>query len=136
MAVEHDRSRTAGLRTVEARLHMHRRAEALRAVARSAGRGPAPAARFDAPPAAPAYGHSRIGRMLWGQSRWMRWFGISVVAATTIFVLVAGGLWLLLASGPISFDIATPWLAAAVAEKFGNQFGLDIRGHGLARGHE
>ena len=112
---------------------MHRRAEAMRAVARGAGRGPAPAARFEAPPAAPACGHGRIGRTLWGQSRWMRWFGISVVAATAIFVLAAGGLWLLLASGPISFDIATPWLAAAVAENFGNQFRIDIGGTVLER---
>src|ERR1700719_2899085 len=133
MAVEHDRSRTAGLRTVEARLHMHRRAEALRAVARGAGRGPAPAARFDAAPAASARWRSRVGRTLWGQSRWMRWFGVSVAAATAIFVLAAGGLWLLLASGPISFDIATPWLAAAVAENFGNQFRIDIGGTVLER---
>src|ERR1700730_807903 len=97
MAVEHDRSRTAGLRTVEARLHMHRRAEALRAVARSAGRGPAPAARLDAAAAAVARWRSRVGRTLWGQSRWMRWFGISVAAATAIFVLAAGGLWLAVA---------------------------------------
>src|SRR5260221_12738099 len=108
MAVEHDRSRTAGLRTVEARLHMHRRAEALRAVARSAGRGPAPAARVEAPPAAPACGHSRIGRTLWGQSRWMRWVGISVGAGTAIFVLAAGGLWGPLGRRPGRVGMAPP----------------------------
>ena len=63
----------------------------------------------------------------------MRWCGISVAAATAIFVLAAGGLWLLLASGPISFDIATPWLAAAMAENFGNQFRIDIGGTVLER---
>jgi hypothetical protein len=124
---------------------MHRRAEAMRAVARGAGRGPAPATRFDAAPA--AYSHSRVGKSLWWQiakrfarpvlrathSRRVRWFGIGVAAVTAIFMLVAGGLWLLLASGPISFDIATPWLAAAVAENFGNQFRIDIGGTVLER---
>src|SRR5262249_17168525 len=50
-----------------------------------------------------------------------------------VFVLVAGGLWLMLASGPISLDVATPWLAAAVAENFGKQFRIDIGGTVLER---
>src|SRR5262249_23476084 len=50
-----------------------------------------------------------------------------------VFVLVAGGLWLMLASGPISLDFATPWLASAVAENFGNQFHIDIGGTVLER---
>src|SRR5262249_18792087 len=50
-----------------------------------------------------------------------------------VFVLVAGGLWLMLASGPISLDVATPWLAAAVAENFGKQFHVDIGGTVLER---
>ena len=56
----------------------------------------------------------------------MRRVGIGLAAIAAVFMLVAGGLWLLLASGPISLDIATPWLAAAVAENFGNQFRIDI----------
>ncbi|HMA70572.1 MAG TPA: hypothetical protein VKP67_03640 [Xanthobacteraceae bacterium] len=126
---------------------MHRRAEAARAVARGAGRGPAAAARFDAASAAPAGWRSRIGRALWryvgrrlvgpvlqvAQSRWMRWCGIGVAALTAMFILVACGLWVLLASGPISFDIATPWLAAAVMENFGNRFHVDIGGTVLER---
>src|SRR5712671_1514943 len=158
MAVDHDRRpRTAGLRTVEARLPMHRGAEAMRAAPsqsspasggghmdlRSAacgggqggarGQGAAPAARPD------ASGWRRVGGRLAGpplramQSRWMRRIGIGMAAVAAIFVLVAGGLWLMLASGPISLDIATPWLAAAVAENFGNQFRIDIGGTVLER---
>jgi AsmA-like C-terminal region/Protein of unknown function len=63
----------------------------------------------------------------------MRRASMCMVALAAIFVLVAGGLWLLLASGPISLDIATPWLAAAVAENFGNQFRVDIGGTVLER---
>jgi len=63
----------------------------------------------------------------------MRWFSIGVGSAAAIFVLVAAGLWLMLASGPISLDVATPWLAAAVAENFGNRFRVDIGGTVLER---
>src|SRR5499427_8746594 len=145
MAVEHDRFRTTGLRAVEAGLHVHRRAEAMRA--RRGDRNPAPAARLETESAASTWWRSRVGRALWWQitkrfakpvlrvtqSRWMRRFGIGAAAAISIFVLVAGGLWLLLASGPISLDVATPWLAAAVAENFGNRFRVDIGGTVLER---
>src|SRR5215470_4584451 len=146
MAVEQDRSRTAGLRTVEGGLHVHRRAEA-RAVVRGVGRSSASATRLEADSTASAWQPNSTDNSLWSQitklfvgliswttrSRRMRWFSIGVAAVTAIFVLVAGGLWLLLASGPISFDIATPWLAAAVAENFGNQFRVDIGGTVLER---
>ena len=133
------------MRAVEAGLHMQRRAEAMRA--RRGDRNPAPAARLEAESAASAWWRSGVGRALWWQiakrfakpvlrvtqSRWMRRFGIGAAAAVAIFVLVAGGLWLLLASGPISLDVATPWLAAAVAENFGNRFRVDIGGTVLER---
>jgi Protein of unknown function len=97
------------------------------------GRGAAPAARPD------ASGGWRLGGRFAGallramQSRWVRRIGIGIVAVAAIFVLVAGGLWLMLASGPISLDVATPWLAAAVAENFGKQFHVDIGGTVLER---
>src|SRR5215472_15030859 len=148
MAVDHDRRRlTAGLRTVDARLPMHRSTEAMRAApslppatrgggtAGGSGRGLAPIARQDA-----------SGGWWWGirrrfagpplrakQSRWMRRLAGGLIAVAALFVLVVGGLWLLLAGGPISLDIATPWLAAAVAENFGSQFHVDIGGTVLER---
>jgi len=63
----------------------------------------------------------------------MRRLAVSLIAVAALFVLVVGGLWLLLAGGPISLDIATPWLAAAVAENFGSQFHVDIGGTVLER---
>jgi Protein of unknown function len=67
------------------------------------------------------------------QSRWVCRVGIGLAAVAAIFMLVVSGLWLLLASGPISLDIATPWLAAAMSENFGNQFRVDIGGTVLER---
>jgi hypothetical protein len=158
MAVDHDRRpTTAGLRTVEARLPLHRGTEAMRvatslptpgsgagktnipsapcAGAKGGGRG-----RGAAPGAwQGASGWWRIGARLARsplramQSRWVRRLGVGVVAVAAVFVLVAGGLWLMLASGPISLDVATPWLAAAVAENFGKQFHVDIGGTVLER---
>src|SRR5215467_4581983 len=158
MAVDHDRRpTTAGLRTVEGRLPLHRGTEAMRvapslptptsgagktnipsaacAGAKGGGRG-----RGAAPGAwQGASGWWRIGAGLARsplramQSRWVRRLGIGVAAVAAVFVLVAGGLWLMLASGPISLDVATPWLAAAVAENFGKQFHVDIGGTVLER---
>src|SRR5215472_7689649 len=91
MAVEHDRSRTAGLRTVGAGVCPHRRGESMRDVARGAGRGGVPAAQIDSASTAIAWWHGRIGAP-WGriagpvlratQSRWMRWLSIGVAAIT------------------------------------------------------
>jgi Protein of unknown function len=145
MAVEHNRSRHAGLRGVGAGGHMHRRAEAARVLARSA-RGAAAGAR-PADSALSNWWEDSAGAALWWritkrcagpllwpfQSRWMRRLGIGLVAVALLVVLAAGGLWLLLASGPISLDVATPWLTAAIAENFGNQFRVEIGGTVLER---
>jgi hypothetical protein len=147
MAVEHNRSRLAGLRGVEAGLHMHRRADAVRAAARAGNRGPVPPARSNGDSGASAWWEERIGDSLgWQiinrlagllmrpmQSRWMRRVGIGLAAVAAVFVLAAGGLWLLLASGPIPLDMATPWITAAIAENFGNQFRVEIDGTVLER---
>jgi hypothetical protein len=98
-------------------------------------------------PAAPGWWRSRVGTALWWRiarrlaglplramrSRWGRRVSIGIVAVAAIFMLVAGGLWFMLANGPISLDVATPWLAAAVAENFGKQFHVDIGGTVLER---
>src|SRR5215475_7487704 len=144
MAVEQDGFRTAGLRTVEEKLRVHRRAEA-RAVVSAVERGSLPETMLELESG--AWRHGRADSALWWQitkrlarlasrrmrSRWMRRIGIGVAAVAAMFVLAGGGLWFLLASGPISFDIATPWLAAAVAENFGNRFHVDIGGTVLER---
>src|SRR5215469_13929929 len=144
MAVDHRTPKTAGLRTVEARPPMRRSAEAMRAASRlpspaggggkGEGGGPGSLPSLHRPPRRNRF----RGAPRWHiagavKSRWVRRLGIGVVAVAAVFVLVAGGLWLMLASGPISLDIATPWLAAAVAENFGKRFHVDIGGTVLER---
>jgi hypothetical protein len=60
--------------------------------------------------------------------RWVRRAGICMGSLAALFLLSVVGLWLLLASGPISLDFITPWIAAAVAENFGTRFQVEIGG--------
>jgi len=55
---------------------------------------------------------------------------VAVVAGSAAVVLVSGcfALWWRLASGPIQFDVATPWLAAAIEENFGSRHHVDVGG--------
>jgi hypothetical protein len=153
-ADQYRRPITAGLRTVEARLHVHRSGEAMQGDSRDdmtrddmtrndAARGKAlrcdimrPAARRKAVPAARRH-QSRFWHVAWLfaaaplralRHRWMRRAGVCVVSLAAIAIMAVAGLWLLLANGPISLDIVTPWLADAVAENFGNRFRVDIGG--------
>src|SRR6478752_1379429 len=49
--------------------------------------------------------------------RLRRWLiGTGAVAATVF--LICGGLWWRLGSGPIAFDVATPWLTSAIEDNF------------------
>jgi hypothetical protein len=60
--------------------------------------------------------------------RWMRRAGICMGSLVALFMLSVIGLWVLLASGPVSLDFVTPWIAAAVAENFGQRVHVDIGG--------
>jgi hypothetical protein len=44
-----------------------------------------------------------------------------------------GGLWWRLNSGPIQLDVATPWLAAAIAQNFGSQHHVEVGGTQIER---
>jgi hypothetical protein len=139
-----------GLRSVEAGLHMHRRAEALRS---SAGRGNAPAA----PPPLRELNLAESGFAIWWRSTlrpalwwraarraalrlawlmrspWARRLGFVLAGLAAVFLLVAGLLWGLLARGPISLDRLTPWLTAAISENLGNRFRVEVAGTVLER---
>jgi hypothetical protein len=65
--------------------------------------------------------------------RWIRRAGICMGSLAALFMLSVVGLWLLLASGPVSLNFITPWIAAAVAENFGPRFHVDIGGTVLER---
>jgi hypothetical protein len=53
---------------------------------------------------------------------------------TMALAVVAGlGLWWRLASGPIEFDVATPWLKSAIEENFGGTHTVSVGGTQLER---
>jgi hypothetical protein len=60
--------------------------------------------------------------------RWMRRAGICAGSLAALVALAIAGLLLMLARGPVSLDIATPWIASAVSENFGNRFHVDFGG--------
>src|SRR5215216_3243408 len=55
-------------------------------------------------------------------------------AGLAAFVLVATGLlWWRLTSGPLSLDLATPWLTSAVEERLGGDHRIEVGGTQLER---
>lgn len=64
--------------------------------------------------------------------RWRRWtMATAVLGCVALIGLVA--LWWRLGSGPIDFDVATPWLAAAIEENFGSHHRVNVGGAQLER---
>src|SRR5688572_8588145 len=56
-----------------------------------------------------------------------------VTAVVAVGVVVTGALWWRLASGPIAFDVATPWLTAAIEQNFGPRYRVQVGGTQLER---
>ena len=54
-------------------------------------------------------------------------------SAFLVCMVAGGALWWRLSSGPISLDIFTPWLTAAIAENIGSQFKIEVGGTVLER---
>jgi uncharacterized protein DUF3971 len=63
----------------------------------------------------------------------LRKLAIGLSTATALVALVLGGLWWRLASGPITLDVATPWLTAAIEKNFGTRFRVEVGGTILER---
>lgn len=117
MADKHTSPGIAALRKLEASLHLHRGAQ----------KGHAPRA---APP---------MHVVLWQRIRpilqrpLLRRSLIGFGAALGIVGVVFAALWWRLASGPIEFDLATPWLTAAIEENFGNGYKVEVGGTQIER---
>ncbi len=58
---------------------------------------------------------------------------IGVGALLAILGLVFGGFWWRLGSGPIEFDMATPWLTAAIEDNFGENYKVQVGGTQIER---
>ncbi len=66
-------------------------------------------------------------------TRSIRRSAIGLGAVAAVLGLACLGLWLRLASGPIQLDIATPWLASAIEENFGNGRRVEVGGTQIER---
>ena len=64
-----------------------------------------------------------------------RWFGGSPVLASLLVIFAGcfGALWWRLGAGPINLDMATPWLAAAIADNIGNGNTVEVGGTQIER---
>jgi hypothetical protein len=65
-----------------------------------------------------------------------RWAGRVLVVLLTIFAVggsAFGLLWWRLGEGPIGFDMATPWLSAAIKDNLGSEHSVEIGGTQIER---
>jgi hypothetical protein len=62
-----------------------------------------------------------------------RRIGAGLAIAIGIFAVLLGALWWRLSSGPISLDLATPWLTSAIAENLGSNYRVEVAGTVLER---
>src|SRR6186997_3364837 len=96
------------------------------------GRKPRPSATpRTAPRSMPAALWRRILPIL--KRPWLRRSLIALGGAMAIFALVFGGLWWRLGSGPIEFDMATPWLTSAIEDNFGENYKVQVGGTQIER---
>jgi hypothetical protein len=65
--------------------------------------------------------------------RWVKRLAIVVVALLVIFAGCFGALWWRLGAGPINLEMATPWLAQAIAENIGNGNTVEVGGTQIER---
>jgi Protein of unknown function len=67
------------------------------------------------------------------RSRWVRPLALGVAVVAALGAASCGVLGWILASGPVSLDVATPWLTSALEERFGGQHRIEVGGTVLER---
>lgn len=58
---------------------------------------------------------------------------IAAIAIVVVVLAGSGALWWRLSSGPISLDLATPWLTAAIEENLGGRYHIQVGGTQIER---
>lgn len=66
----------------------------------------------------------------------LRKLGIGIAAVAALLLAGSGALWWRLASGPITLDVVTPWLTAAIAQEFGDRYRVQVGGTQLERDNQ
>src|SRR3954466_8487705 len=77
-------------------------------------------------------GIGRLRRWL-ARERWVKRLAIVLAVLAVIFTGCFGGLWWRLGAGPISLEMATPWLAAAIEENIGHGNTVEVGGTQIER---
>jgi hypothetical protein len=65
--------------------------------------------------------------------RWVKRLAVVIAVLMAVFATCFGGLWWRLGAGPINLEMATPWLAAAIAENIGHGNTVEVGGTQIER---
>jgi len=78
---------------------------------------------------------SRLRQQSWRflHRKWIWRLAWGTAATLVLAVVVVAGLWWRLSNGPIEFDLATPWLKAAMEENFGGKHTVSVGGTQIER---
>jgi hypothetical protein len=72
-------------------------------------------------------------RLLARHQRLIRRVGTGSAIVGSVVLVATVGLWWRLTSGPIQFDVATPWLVSAIEENFGKGHKVEVGGTQIER---
>ena len=72
--------------------------------------------------------HAALHKLLASRGPGLRRCAIGGAIAACVAVISATAFWWRLASGPLSVDAVTPWLTAAIEERFGGQRRVEVGG--------
>jgi hypothetical protein len=77
----------------------------------------------------------RMRRLSWRflHRKWIWRIFLGSVATMAVAAVAVAGLWWRLSNGPIEFDMATPWLKAAMEENFGGKHTVSVGGTQIER---
>ena len=77
--------------------------------------------------------HERLHHLLTGRRGRLIKIAFGLGVAACLGVIAVSALWLRLASGPLSLDMLTPWLTAAIEERLGGHHRVEVGGTQIER---
>src|SRR5262249_14816159 len=77
--------------------------------------------------------HERLHHLVTGRRGRLIKIAFGLGVAGCLFVIAVSILWLRLASGPLSLDMLTPWLTAAIEERLGGHNRVEVGGTQIER---